>query len=227
MSRKGKVQGEEKIIYVKKYLSGEISLSWIAAQCDIHRSSVEKWISLYKAFGPEGLISSSKNRSYPDFLKESAVTDYLSGKGSLHDICIKYKIRSFKQLQSWILKYNSHEKLKTSGTGGAPIMTKGRNTTYDERIEIVKFCIENQDNYAETAQKYEVSYQQVYIWCKKYETNGVEALQDKRGRKKPKSEMSELEMLRAENKLLKAENRRKELENAFLKKLDEIERRRY
>ena len=40
-------------------------------------------------------------------------------------------------------------------------MTKGRKTTYEERVEIVKYCIEHQNNYAETAQKYQVSYQQV------------------------------------------------------------------
>ncbi|MDT2264892.1 hypothetical protein P7H12_16605 [Paenibacillus larvae] len=26
-------------------------------------------------------------------------------------------------------------------------MTKGRTTTYDERVEIVRFCIEHQHNY--------------------------------------------------------------------------------
>ncbi|WP_207225836.1 helix-turn-helix domain-containing protein, partial [Aeribacillus pallidus] len=31
---------------------------------------------------------------------------------------------------------------------------------------------------------YEVSYQQVYQWVKKYENGGEEALKDKRGRKK-------------------------------------------
>ena len=30
------------------------------------------------------------------------------------------------------MKYNSHEKLKASGTGVVTIMTKGRNTTYEE-----------------------------------------------------------------------------------------------
>lgn len=42
-------------------------------------------------------------------------------------------------------------------------MTNGRKTTYDERVEIVKYCIEHQNNYAETAE-YQVSYQQVYTW---------------------------------------------------------------
>ena len=39
--------------------------------------------------------------------------------------------------------------------------------------------------------------------------------------------MSELEKLSAENKLLQAEKRRVQLEAAFLKKLDEIERTRF
>ena len=38
--------------------------------------------------------------------------------------------------------------------------------------------------------------------------------------------MSELERLRAEVKLLKAKKKRAEMEASFLKKLDEIERRR-
>ncbi|MGB9813665.1 MAG: transposase [Thermovenabulum sp.] len=54
-------------------------------------------------------------------------------------------------------------------------MTNGRKTTYDERVEIVKYCIEHQNNYAETAQKYQVSYQQVYTWVSKYENGGNEA----------------------------------------------------
>lgn len=106
-------------------------------------------------------------------------------------------------------------------------MTKGRATTYDERVEIVKYCIEHQNNYAETAQKYQVSYQQVYSWTNKYLTDGVDTLQDRRGKRKFEDEMSEVDKLRAQNKLLEAENRRKQMEIDLLKKLDEIERRRF
>ena len=76
-------------------------------------------------------------------------------------------------------------------------------------------------------EKYQVSYQQIYQWTWKYQSNGAEGLIDKRGKRKPETEMSELEKLRAENKLLQAEKRRAQLEAAFLKKLDEIERRRF
>ena len=47
-----------------------------------------------------------------------------------------------------------------------------------------------------------------------------------RGKRKSPNEMSELEKLRAEVKILKAEKERAEMEASFLKKLEEIERRR-
>ena len=104
-------------------------------------------------------------------------------------------------------------------------MTKGRKTTFDERVEIVQYCIAHDHNYAETAEKYEVSYQQARSYTVKYEEGGLEALRDRRGRAKPQEEMSELERLRAENKILRAEKERAEMEASFLKKLDAIERR--
>lgn len=45
-------------------------------------------------------------------------------------------------------------------------------------------------------------------------------------RRKSETEMSELERLRAEVKLLGAEKERAQMEASFLKKLEEIERRR-
>lgn len=41
-------------------------------------------------------------------------------------------------------------------------MTKGRSTTLEERIEIVKYCIDNNKKYQLTAETFNVSYQQVY-----------------------------------------------------------------
>lgn len=105
-------------------------------------------------------------------------------------------------------------------------MTKGRKTTLEERIEIVSHCIANGKDYGATIEKYQVSYQQLYNWVRKYEEHGAEGLSDKRGKRKPESEMTEMERLRAENKLLQAENRHKEMEIDILKKLQEIERRR-
>ena len=91
-------------------------------------------------------------------MKYQAVADYLSGAGSLRTICKKYKIGNKKRLQDWIKLYNSHKELKCY-TGGSR-MTKGRDTTYEERIAFVKECIENGYNYIEISEKYKVGYKE-------------------------------------------------------------------
>jgi transposase len=126
------------------------------------------------------------------------------------------------------MKYNRHEELKTSGTGGTIIMTKARKTNMDERIKIVSHCIAYDKNYGETAEKFNVSYQQVYLWIKKYTARGIEGLKDRRGRSEPIDKpVTDIEILKAELELEKAKNQRLQVENDFLKKLEEIERRRY
>jgi transposase-like protein len=226
MGRNSKFSAELKLKYVQICLEGKDSVNHTAYLAGIDPATLRQWIRNYQSLGIDGLCTTSKNSHLSKELKEMAVKEYLSGIGSQSDVCVKYGIRSKRMLQKWVIKYNSHEELKASGTRGVPIMTNGRKTNFDERVEIVKYCIEHQKNYAETAQKYQVSYQQVYTWTSKYQKYGIEALQDKRGKRKTKDEMSEFEKLKAQNKLLEAENRRKQMEIDFLKKLDEIERRR-
>ena len=221
---KKKIEPEVKVAAVQEYLDGKSSQEAIADRLGICPASFQMWIKNYRSMGTDA-FTRSRNKHYSKELKEQAVIDYLSGVGSLQDICEKYKISSTSQLRKWIKRYNGHEELKASGTGGTIIMTKGRKTTFDERVEIVQYCIAHDHNYAETAERYKVSYQQARSYTVKYEEGGVEALRDKRGRSKPQEEMSELEKLRAENKILRAEKERAEMEASFLKKLDAIERR--
>ena len=101
-------------------------------------------------------------------------------------------------------------------------MTKGRRTTQEERADIVAFCIEHNKDYGLTVETYGVSYNQIYSWVRKYEESGIDGLKDNRGRTKPAEEMSEIEKLKAQMKLLEAKNRQLEIENEFIKKLQEI-----
>jgi len=166
---------------------------------------------------------SRKNRVYSRALKQQAVQDYLSGKGSLRSICKKYGIVNKKQLQNWLSCYNGHKEFKErSGAGGEIYMTKGRKTTQEERAKIVAFCIEHGKDYALTVQTYQVSYQQIYSWVRKYEAGGVDALVDRRGKAKPEDKLTETERLRQENRMLQAKLKDKEMEIALLKKLREL-----
>lgn len=164
-----------------------------------------------------------KNKKYSPELRLKAVEDYLSGKGTMKQIREKYGILANKQLINWIKWYNGHREFKErSSAKGEIYMTKGRKTTQEERAEIVAFCIEHNKDYGLTVETYNVSYQQIYAWVRKYEEGGVDKLKDNRGRTKSVEEMTEVEKLKAEMKILEAKNRQLEIENEFIKKLQEL-----
>ena len=217
---------EEKTKILLEYQTGVHGFRELCRIYGMAEQALKDWIRLYETFGLQGLQTGNSTSYYPKEVKEVAVQDYLNGHLPVKEILKKYKIRSNTQLRKWVLKYNGHKELKSSQTGGTMIMTKGRKTSFDERVEIVQYCIEHDHNYTKTAERYKISYQQARSYTVKYEKNGIDALRDRRGRKKPTEEMSEIEKLRAENKLLRAEKERAEMEISFLKKLDEIERRR-
>ena len=105
-------------------------------------------------------------------------------------------------------------------------MKQGRETTQEERIQIVNDCIASGKNYGEMALKYHVSYQQVRNWTLRFEQMGEAGLEDRRGRrKKDQAPRTELEKAQIEIERLKHKLYLAEMENALLKKLDEIERR--
>ena len=166
---------------------------------------------------------SRKNKKYSPELRMKAVEDYLSGKGTMKQIRAKYGILANKQLINWIMWYNGHREFKErTSAKGEIYMTKGRKTTQEERAKIVAFCIEHNYDYSLAVETYGVSYNQIYSWVRKYEEGGVDKLKDKRGRTKPVEEMTEIEKLKAEMKILEAKNRQLEIENEFIKKLQEL-----
>lgn len=226
MGRRG-ISYEKKLGAVEKYKRGEGSQESIAREYGVHISSLEQWIANYEALGPSGLAATHTKSKYNAELKTAAVEAYFRGEGSQVEIGKRYGIRSKTQLRDWITLYNGHKELRgTGGRGRGIYMTKGRTTTLDERVEIVGYCIAQGKDYGAAIEKYGVSYQQIYSWVSKYEQKGATGLIDKRGKRKPLDEMTEVERLRAENRLLRAEKKHQEMEIAVLKKLQEIERRR-
>ena len=164
-----------------------------------------------------------KLRKYSPELKQQAVQDYLTGKGSLRKLCKQYGISDKKSLRQWISCYNGHKDFKKrTSARGEFYMTKGRKTTQEERSQIVAFCIEYGKDYALTVETYQVSYQQIYSWVRKYEASGVDGLVDRRGKAKPEDELTEAERLHQENRMLQAKLKDKEMEIALLKKLREL-----
>ena len=222
---KGKVTPEERIEAAKVCAEGRMSQAEAARRLGVHKSTVEEWVKRYKANGVLTFKEQEHNTVYTEELKAKAVREYLEGKGSLKEISAKYGIRGTIQLRDWIKVYNSGRDFSHKTSGGSR-MKQGRETTQEERSAIVKDCLENGSNYGETAIKYNVSYQQVYTWVKKFRELGEAGLEDRRGQKtaaqEPRTELEELKIKMAQ---LEHENYMLRMERDLLKKLDELERR--
>ena len=231
MGRKSRISYEDKIKACEDYLSGRASSGEIAHQLNLGtkgRETVRKWANKYRTGGPESLLPMPKNNSYTREFKINAVEEYLSGNGSLEEICNKYQIPSDYTLRQWIAKYNDLKELEDYKPR-PEVYTKmayRKKTTQEEREEIVNYCIKHNNDYKGTAALYDVSYSQVYGWVQKYLEKGTDGLTDKRGKRKDESELTEVEKLRRQNKILEAKIRELEMESVLLKKVEEIERRR-
>ena len=232
MSTKTSYSAEEKYKIIEEYLQGRISQRELAERYGMGETVIRDWLRLYRTFGREGLFRQKHTTKYNQELKHIAVKAYLAGQGSLRELCCRYGIRSDRQLRNWIRKYNGHQESSTilphpqQRQKGNVLMSKGRKTTFEERVALVSFCIEHGKDYIRTVKEYGVSYEQIYSWVRKYEHGGVDELIDRRGKRKPQpawEELTETERLQAENRLLKAENEELKLANRLLKKVRDLE----
>lgn len=227
MPQKEKRKPEEKAKIVRKYLAGEVGISGAAAEAGVDRETLQRWVMQYEAEGAAAFLPGRQNHTYSPEVKLQVVQEYLSGEGSQAELSKKYGLRDRKQLREWLKVYNAHGDFNSrKNSGGGSYMKQGRDTTQEERIQIVKDCLASGKNYGEMALKYKVSYQQVRTWTLRFEEMGEAGLEDRRGkRKKDQKPRTELEKAQIEIEQLKHKLYLAEMERDLLKKLDEIERR--
>ena len=224
MSRKERFSFEEKEKAVIDYINGNRTRAQICKDLNISTRTIQDWAGIYNKHGIAGFQRKRKNSSYSKEFKLKIIKEYQNGDGSSIDLALKYDISS-GLLRKWIRQYNDHIELKDYYPKQEVYMAEARrNTTLEERKEIVKYCIEHNRNYKETASIYDVSYSQVYSWVKKYDDEGEDSLIDKRGRHKTDDAVDELERLRRENIRLKRQLEEKDMLTELLKKVQEFER---
>ena len=219
---------EEKIIICEEYLSGKSSSSALCVKYGLSKGKPSgvfwRWISRYKKYGAAAFYRSEGNSTYLESFKEKVVKEYLSGSGSLVDICTKYNISSEETLNRWIQRYNANKELKDYNPKPEVYMANAsRKTTLEERKEITEYCISHGKDYKGTAALYGVSYSQIYTWVKKYLTEGETGLSDRRGHHKADDEVDETERLRRENFRLKRQLEERDMAVELLKKVKEFE----
>ena len=218
MGRKPKYTKETKI---KEYIEGRKSFIDICNDLNCGKTPLRMWIKLFNKYGDSVFDDKPFNSTYTREFKENVIKEYLDGKGSIESLQIKYKILSTETLRKWILKYNNGIILADYKPMSEVYSMKSRKVSYEERIEIVNYCISNNYDYKSTANKYFIPYAQVYTWVKKVKEKGYESLKlQKKGRKSKHSVKSKTQedLLELEDERLRRENERLQLELEVLKK---------
>lgn len=229
MAKKKTYSKEFKLEMLRRHEEEGISFYKLEKENNLSLGMIRNWKAIYEVYGEDGLSKQNCMLcQYTAEFKEKVVQEYLTGTVSYRKLAQKYGIFADSTIKKWVELYNSHEELTDSRPKGGFLMAKDntpRKTTMEERIAIVEDCISNGNNYGQTAQKYNCSYGQVYSWVRKYKEKGVDGLADRRGKRKQEDQLSELEQLRAEVRMLKAEKKQQQMEIDLLKKLEDIERR--
>lgn len=227
MGRKAKYSKEIKIQICKDFLDGTKGITQILQELNLKRSynsMIYDWIHKYEIHGESVFEERNFNRGYTIEFKSKVVQEYTDGLGSIHNLAVKYNISS-SMVVNWIKRYNSNIELKDYYPIPEVYMKDTLKSTLEERIEIVKYCIDHDKNYKETCIKYNCKYAQLYQWVKKYEQLGEEGLSDKRGKRKDERELTDLEI--AQKRIAQLEREKEEFKKRYelLKKVEEIERK--
>ena len=133
-------------------------------------------------------------------------------------IAVEYNMPSHTTVRRWIIKYTEGKENKNYSPKPEVYNMKSRKTTLEERIEIVNYCLNNELSYKDTAERFNVSYSQVYNWIRKYREYGEPGLYDGRGKGKPAEILSTEEELKLKVKALETRNKFLEMENETLKR---------
>lgn len=190
----------------------------------LNESTFGQKVLRYQEHGLSGIQSKTSNNHYSKQFKEAIVQEYYDERTSIRELARKYNIPSYNTVRQWIIKYTKGEENRSYTPQPEVYTMKGKKKTQEEKLKIVKDYLTNGLSYKETAEKYQVSYNNVYSWAQKYKQHGRDGLVDGRGRGKPDTIQTAEEKLRTEMAALKARNEYLEAENAALKKLKEVER---
>jgi transposase len=213
-----------RIFLINEIIKHGKTVTAVAKENKMNRGTLSDWVRKYKKSGPEALQPYRKKYHYTYQEKIAAVKHVVLDGYSIQGTVEEFNISSKAVLKAWIKNYNSQKELKTTGSGFSAMKSKksSKQTSIQERLEIVQYTIAHNNDYQLAIQKYGISYQQIYTWIRKYNEKGIQGLQDKRGRNQPIKELSELNQLKLEMKRLRKRNEFLEMEIDIEKKLQEL-----
>ena len=227
MGRHLKYTVEQKVKACEDYLSGKKSASTIARELSMGKrgaATIRRWAHSYKTNGAIVFEPKPKNASYSKEFKEKVVREYLSGKGSLETLANKYCIPKQSTISGWIKKYNNHIELEDYNPHPEVYMANTLKVSKQEKIEIVKWCLNHDRDIKLTSTHFKGNYAQIYQWVRKYELKGEDGLNDRRGKRKKQEDLTEVEILQRKLKQSEAEKEEFRKKYELLKKAEQVER---
>ena len=222
MGRKSRFSKEVKIAACEKYRNGKGSFVSISNEVGCDVSCLRKWYYDYINHGETIFEDKTRNASYTVEFKLAVINEMKNS--SIMTASSKFGI-STAVVRKWFLSYNNGETIKDYSPCSEVYTMKARKTTFEERIDIVKYVLENNNDYKGAAATYSVPYASIYQWVQKYLKYGEESLRDSRGRHKKgelKRNLTELEKKDIEIERLKRELERHIRTEEILKKNLEI-----
>lgn len=231
MGRKAKYSKEVKIKACMDYEKGDVSFNDISKSIGAAKAVINRWYLTYKEHGPKAFEVSNKERLYSKQFKLSIIEEYTIDKCSQADIAAKHNLTT-GLVSNWVNKWYNSIEIKGFDSKGDVYTMKSRKTSFEERLEIANWVINNDMNYKAAADKYLVSYALVYKWTRAYLNEGEDALKTKKRGPKARSEvnennLTEMEKLKLELDKERALRKRRELELEILKKKEEFEKKLY
>lgn len=195
MPQKGKLNFAAKVVLVRCYIAGEISITMAACEAGVDRKTVYRWIARYEAEGAEGFLPRERNRVYSPELKMRVANvhgDFYSVKFSGGGSYMKQGRDTTQEEHIQIVR---------------ECLTSGKN--YGEMA--LKYKVSYQQVRGWTLRYEEMG------------ASGLEDRRGKR--KKDQAPRTEFEKAQSEIERLKEELRRSKMECGLLKKLNEVVRR--
>lgn len=218
---------ETKIKACKEYEKGNKSFVEIGEEINAGDTTVSYWYAKYKEKGPDSLKAKTSKGSFSKEFKMNIIEEYLTGNHTYQQLGHKYEI-SHSTVSKWVNMWYNGIELKDTKQKREDNSMK----TYKERIEIVKWVLNNNKNYKKAAEKYNLNYALIYKWTQTFLKEGEEGLKYKKRGPKFKTKidpgkLTDTEKLKYELEKEKELRKRLELELEILKKKEAVEKELY
>lgn len=218
---------ETKIKACKEYEKGNKSFVEIGEEINAGDTTVSYWYAKYKEKGPDSLKAKTSKGSFSKEFKMNIIEEYLTGNHTYQQLGHKYDI-SHSTVSKWVNMWYNGIELKDIKQKREDNSMK----TYKERIEIVKWVLNNNKNYKKAAEIYNLNYALIYKWTQTFLKEGEEGLKYKKRGPKFKTKidpgkLTDTEKLKYELEKEKELRKRLELELEILKKKEAVEKELY